>query len=357
MVETASGERLIFLTCQDLTELRKTERALRESDQRFRLALRNAPVSVAAQDRNLRYIWAYNQKTARQDEIIGKLDSDIFMPEEAARITNIKQRVLNEGVEFREQIWLDRPGGRIFLDLCWEPLRDEKGEIAGVVSATVNLTQIKQAEEALKASLGEKEVLLKEIHHRVKNNMQVISSLMALQADQLQDAATKAVLQDVTHRVRSMALVHEKLYQSADMAKVDFADYAQSLLGYLWRAHSTATANIQLTLDLEHVLLSVNAAVPFGLILNELATNALKHAFKKTNTGEVIVSLRGSHAGVVHLRVRDNGTGLPPGFDWRQTKSLGLHLVRILARQLSASVDVSSTDGAEFSIRFGGPNQ
>jgi two-component sensor histidine kinase len=226
--------------------------------------------------------------------------------------------------------------------------------VTGVASATVDLTPIKQAEEALRTSLREKEVLLKEIHHRVKNNMQVISSLVDLQADQLQDASTKAVLQDLTHRVRSMALVHEKLYQSTDIARVDFADYAQSLLGYLWRAHGTAAANIRLTLELEQVPLSVNEAVPCGLILNELATNALKHAFKKTNTGEVIVSLSGSPAGNVRLRLRDNGTGLPPGFDWRQTKSLGLHLVKILARQLSATVDVSSIEGTEFSISFGG---
>jgi two-component sensor histidine kinase len=193
-------------------------------------------------------------------------------------------------------------------------------------------------------------VLFKEIHHRVKNNMQVISSLVSLQAEQLRDAGTKAILQDLTHRVRSMALVHEKLYQSADMAKIDFADYTRSLLGYLWRSHSTATASIRLTLDLEPVPLSVTVAVPFGLILNELATNALKHAFKEASTGEVIVFLGVSPAGDVCLRVRDNGTGLPTGFDWQQTKSLGLHLVKILARQLSAAVDVSSIDGTEFSI-------
>ena len=132
----------------------------------------------------------------------------------------------------------------------------------------------------LKASLAEKEVLLKEIHHRVKNNMQVISSLVALQADRLPDAAMRAVLQDVTHRVRSMALVHEKLYQSADMARVEFAEYAQSLLNYLWRAHGTAASGVRLALDLEPVPLSVNAAVPCGLILNELVSNALKHAFR-----------------------------------------------------------------------------
>ena len=155
---------------------------------------------------------------------------------------------------------------------------------------------------ALKASLAEKEILLKEIHHRVKNNMQVISSLVALQAERLPDAATREVLQDVSHRVRSMALVHEKLYQSADMARVEFAEYAQSLLNYLWRAHGTTASRVRLALDLEPVPLSVNAAVPCGLILNELASNALKHAFHGRADGE-----RGGIASR-----QPGGPGLPP---------------------------------------------
>jgi two-component sensor histidine kinase len=224
------------------------------------------------------------------------------------------------------------------------------------VGINLDIGSLKRIEEALKTSLGEKEVLLKEIHHRVKNNMQVISSLVDLQANQLSDDATRAILRDVTHRVRSMALVHEKLYQSADMARVEFAEYTQTLLNYLWRAHGAAAAGIRLALDLEPIPLSVNAAVPCGLILNELATNALKHAFRGRDGGNVSVSLRGGPEGKVCLRVRDNGTGLPAGLDWRQAKSLGLRLVQILAKQLSANVEFSSAEGTEFSVSFGGPN-
>ena len=162
-------------------------------------------------------------------------------------------------------------------------------------------------------------------------------------------------LQDVTHRVRSMALVHEKLYQSADLARVEFAEYARSLLNYLWRAHGTAASGIRLALDLEPVSLSVDAAVPCGLILNELASNALKHAFRGRAGGEVTVSLRGGADGQVRLCVRDNGAGLPAGFDWRQAQSLGLRLVQMLAGQLHAAVEVSSVEGTEFTITFEGP--
>jgi len=141
----------------------------------------------------------------------------------------------------------------------------------------------KHAEDLLRASLREKEVLLKEIHHRVKNNMQVISSLVSLQADGFQDAALREMLQDVRDRVRSMALVHEKLYQSENLAQVDFAEYARSLLNYLWRVHGEAAGRVRLSLALQPVPLSVETAVPCGLILNELAGNALKHAFVNKN--------------------------------------------------------------------------
>jgi PAS domain S-box-containing protein len=412
-------------TGADVTAVKKTQEALRESEARFRLALRNAPVSVAIEDRNLRYIWAYNQRTARPEEIIGKTDQEIFTPEEAEHIQSLKQRVLRENIELRERMWLERPSGRIFLDIFWEPIHDEAGNVVGVGSATVDLTQFKLAEDALLRSaaelkavneelrlsraatlnlledadaarkkaekttetlriemaerrqaeealrkvhgelailleertrqLREKEVLLKEVHHRVKNNMQVISSLVALQANELRDAAMREVLQDVTYRVRSMALVHEKLYQSADLARVDFAEYIGGLLGYLWRAHGPAAASVTLKLDLEPVALPVDIAVPCGLILNELAGNTLKHAFQGLPGDEVIVSLRNLQDGRILLGVRDNGKGLPEGFDWRQARSLGLRLVQMLASQLDAKVEVTSGKGVGFEITFPGP--
>lgn len=134
---------------KDVTAQVKAEQALRESEARFRLALKNAPVSVSVQNRELRYVWAYNQQTAQPGQIIGRFDHEIFTPEESARITAIKKRVLDEGIELREQMWLDRPKGRVFLDICWEPIRDLAGNVIGVGSATVDQTTIKLAEEAL----------------------------------------------------------------------------------------------------------------------------------------------------------------------------------------------------------------
>jgi PAS domain S-box-containing protein len=153
------GERLFMALSQDITERRRVEQALRESEQRFRLALRNAPVSVAAQDRGLRYVWAYNQRTARPEDLLGKLDADIFKVEEAERLSAIKRRVLSSDVEHREQMWLDRPSGRIYLDIFFEPIHDDAGQVVGVASTAVDLTPMKVAQEALRASEGQYRLL------------------------------------------------------------------------------------------------------------------------------------------------------------------------------------------------------
>jgi PAS domain S-box-containing protein len=214
----------------------------------------------------------------------------------------------------------------------------------------IDITERKRAEEQIKASLAEKEVMLQEIHHRVKNNLQVISSLVSLQADGSTDETVREVLRDVIYRVRSMALVHEKLYQSGSLSLIDFAEYVRGLFGYLWRAHGAAAATVRLTLDLEPVSLSMDIALPCGLILNELAGNALKHAFRSRAEGEVVVTLREDAPGQVSISVRDNGVGLPVGFDWRQASSLGLRLVQMLAAQLNATVEESGLGGTEFRI-------
>jgi PAS domain S-box-containing protein len=214
---------------------------------------------------------------------------------------------------------------------------------------------IQESEKVLRASLTEKEVLLKEIHHRVKNNMQIISSLISLQSDALADERLQGVLGDVRDRVRTMALVHEKLYQAEDLSRLDFVEYVSSLLNYLWSAHGAATGNVRLIMTLAPLILSVEMAVNCGLILNELASNIIKHAFPGDSGGEVTVTLEHDPAtGAVCLRVRDNGIGLPADLDWRQSPSLGLRLVQMLVGQIRGTVQTgpSPGPGTEFRISF-----
>lgn len=220
------------------------------------------------------------------------------------------------------------------------------------VTAT-DITARKQAERALKALLAEKEVLLKEVHHRVKNNMQVLSSLVSLQASSVSDPAVLAALADVSERMRSMGLVHEKLYQAEDLRTVDLAPYVKSLLDSLWSANRSGVA-IELKLALQPVSLTLEKAVPCGLILNELASNTFKHAFRGRAQGVVTISTRVGPDGRVSLCVSDNGVGLPPGFDWQQTQTLGLRLVHLLSKQLGGTVAARNSHGGgtEFEIQF-----
>ena len=171
------------------------------------------------------------------------------------------------------------------------PIRDENDKIVYWAGINLDITNLKQAEKKLQTLLTEKEVLLQEIHHRVKNNLQIISSLVSLQSNNLTDESVREDFDDMCDRIRTMSLIHEKMYQTRDLAQLNFADYATDLLRSLWRSHSVLAENVRLNLVLTPVLLSIEVAVPCGLILNELASNALKHAFSENTDGELMVSL------------------------------------------------------------------
>mgnify|MGYP000112019950 CR=1 FL=1 len=257
-----------------------------------------------------------------------------------------------EGKSSSHASLITKSGATVPIESSVAPIIDAFGQLQGNVLVLRDIMARQKAEAALKASLAEKEVLIKEIHHRVKNNMQVISSLVDLQAEEVEDEAMRDIFRDVIYRVRSMAMVHEKLYLSTNLACVEFDDYARSLLDYLWRAQDAAVPGVALDLDLRPVSLPVNEAVPCGLILNELFTNALKHAFVNRQGGTVTVSLRTDARGTLLLSVKDDGIGLPAHVDFEKSPSLGLRLVKMLAGQLHARVDVQTDKGTAVRIRF-----
>ena len=219
-------------------------------------------------------------------------------------------------------------------------------------NAQQEIFERKRAEATVKASLQEKEVLLKEIHHRVKNNLQVISSLLSLQANHIVDHKVLAALEDSQHRVRSMALIHQKLYQSTNLAQIDFGDYIRELAGYLFRAQSGHTRNISLNIQTDNVNLDLDMAVPGGLILNELISNCLKHAFPDGQGGEITVTCRAIEGGQIILTVGDDGVGLSAGLALENPGTLGLDLVKSLTEQLGGSLQVDTTQGVEFRLAF-----
>lgn len=214
------------------------------------------------------------------------------------------------------------------------------------------VSERKTAEQQVLNSLQEKEVLLKEIHHRVKNNLQIISSLLNLQTRGIEDPSTLQAMRDSQMRIRSMALIHEKLYQSPSLASIDFGEYVKSLTIDLFRTYRGQASGIQLEIRVDQVFLSLDHAVSCGLILNELMTNALKYAFPTGRSGTIWVELHSTPGSVLHLSVTDDGVGIPSDLDIFKTKSLGLQLVNNLVRQLDATLEVETSGKTSFLISF-----
>lgn len=209
----------------------------------------------------------------------------------------------------------------------------------------------KIAEEDLKKSLEEKEVLLKEVHHRVKNNMQIISSILNLQANSIKNKAIRKLFEDSQDRIKSMALVHENLYKTKDFSRIDFEIYVTSLVQNLCRSYGMVEKNIKCKLDLEKVYLSIDIAIPCGLIINELVTNSLKHAFVYSNKGVIFVQLKKS-GNEISIIVADNGKGMENAVDMQNIQSLGLQLVYTLVEQIDGKISQESVNGTKFIINF-----
>jgi two-component sensor histidine kinase/sensor domain CHASE-containing protein len=210
----------------------------------------------------------------------------------------------------------------------------------------------KRAEETIRASLREKEALLKEVHHRVKNNLQVVSSLLYLQSAGVQSEEALHALADSQNRISSMALVHERLYRSRDLTSIDMADYVRTVAENLLDSYGGGAQNVRLNLRLDDIRLHIDAAIPCGLIVNELVSNALKHGFPDDRLGEVRVELAASGDGEAILAVEDDGVGLPEGFCLETSESLGLQLVKTLATQLDGRLEYRNSAGARFAISF-----
>ncbi len=242
---------------------------------------------------------------------------------------------------------LRRDGTEFPVDIMLSPLETPEGllVLAVVRDATERKAIEAQAREA-------RETYIKEIHHRVKNNLQVISSLLFLQSRSVHEPATLGVLRESRNRVRSIAMIHEKLYRSPDVTRLDFAEYVRDLVTDLQAAYEVERGKVTVHTRVQDVRLGMDTAIPCGLIINELVSNALEHAFPGENGGEILIDLRPAGDRMFELRVWDDGIGLPSDLDWRNASSLGLRLVSDLTRQLDGSIDLETTAGTLFRLRL-----
>ncbi|HSE83248.1 MAG TPA: histidine kinase dimerization/phosphoacceptor domain -containing protein [Thermodesulfobacteriota bacterium] len=220
--------------------------------------------------------------------------------------------------------------------------------IAGHIAYAI---ERKLSDERIQSSLREKEILLKEIHHRVKNNLQIISSLLNLQSRSITSEEVRQRLKESQNRVKSMALIHEKLYQSENLVGINFKDYIRSLLSYLLSSYGADPNKVKFKIDADNVLLSLDRAIPCGLIVNEIASNSLKYAFPNGREGEISVALSSDNGNHI-LSISNDGIPFPENIDFRNTKSLGLQLVCALTEQIRGTIELNKSSGTEFRIIF-----
>lgn len=337
-------------------QTRRTADELKSSEIRFQSFMNNSPALARIKDAEGHVVYMNNTCEhvfgVSIAECEGKSDDELWPRDVAERLRSRDLAVLESGEPSRvvEEVLL-RDGRRVqFLTFRFLVYDATGRRMLGEVSTDIS-EQIR-TQEALSQALAAKEVLFRELHHRVKNNLNVVSSLLSMQAEILKDSAVGRALADAQRRIACMALVHERLNSGEGSDEIDFRDYAASLSRNLLDVYGATENGIRLRMELCPVSLELNQAVPCGLILNELVTNSLKYAFPNGRSGEIVVALRQDENDVVSIRVADDGVGLPPGFEWRQSPSLGLRIVNILSRQLDGTIAHGEGPGASFVLAF-----
>ncbi|MBZ2172425.1 sensor histidine kinase [Nitratidesulfovibrio sp. SRB-5] len=343
---------------REIAERREFERALAESEERFRQLMENSSevfwVRDLASDRLLYLSPAYETvwgRPVREAMRGGNPRMGTVHPDDRNALETAMAGIVTSATPVDAEFRIMRPDGEVrWVHARAFPVRDGEGNVYRVAGLAEDVTARRTAEEGIRASLREKEILLREVHHRVKNNLQLIVSLLNLQAAYADGAADRERFIESRNRVASMALAHEELYRANDLASVNVADYVERLARKL--AQSSVDAEVELALDLPPLFLPVSAAIPCGLILNELVTNAIKHAFPGRDAGRIAIAAR-RHGRQVEVRVSDDGAGLPEGFDPAGGATLGMQLVGSLVAQLGGRLEVASgIAGASFVVRF-----
>ena len=287
-----------------------------------------------------------------RNELLGR-PFDTICPAEESDSVALMLRLAVEGyLRSVERSLLKKDGSPMPVSFSGSALSDSSGEIVGFVCVAHDLSRQKQIEQTIRDSLKRKETLLREVHHRVKNNLQVISSLLELQSSYFDEERVLEMFAESQSRIRAMALIHEQLHRAPDLEEIDIRDYIETLAHQLFESRGIRADEIALRFRLEEHLLDSDQAVALGLIVNELVANALKHGFSDGSAGEVCVSFRSADGATLNLSVADNGKGLAKDFKLKETESLGLNLVAALVKQLQGTLHLTSNGGTEFRVEF-----
>lgn len=347
----------VMIVVVDITDRKKTEEALRESEERYRYLFDNANDFVFTLGLDQRFtslnkaaldVTGYSIEEALTMTIL-----DVLAPDYVERAREMIRKKIQDGDPTTYEVEIvAKDGRRLPLEINTQLILGD-GKPVGIQGIGRDITGRRQMEEQIRRSLNDKETLLREVHHRVKNNFQVILSLINLQSEKIEDPELRKSFADAQNRIRSMVLIHEQLYKSEDISLLDSGPYVTTIVNELHSTFSSTGPVCTPRIEVESIKLIVDQAISCGLIINELVTNAYKYAFPRGWKGnpEMIVSMT-EREGMIELSVSDNGTGMPPDFDPQKARTLGLSLVSMLAKQLKGSLEIRRTRGTEVIIRF-----
>ena len=342
---------------RDITALKKAEEELKLSEERHRAIYDQAYIGIARIAKIGRFLLV-NERLCQMlgysaEEMYRQTFYDLTLTEEVEDSLKNWDSLLSGEIDnfSREQTYLHKNGDHISTNVTVSLVRDTKGNPNYYVAVFEEITERKAQERALKESLAEKEILLKEVHHRVKNNMQVITSILNLQSAYINDEGALQMLKESQDRIKSMSLIHESLYQSNILSQVNISEYVTNICKNLYHSYLRPEGGIQLDFDMDEVHLNLDTSIPCGLILNELMSNAMKYAFTGLDEGKITVGLRRKEERFV-LSVEDNGVGLPDGFVIEESDSLGLQLVSTLVTQIGGELVIHSKEPTKFTIDF-----
>jgi len=355
ILDQVGSEREFESFMENITDRVEAEKALRESEEKFRVLAETAPAAIVVyQDENFVYVnpAAVHLFGYGEAELLGMKFWEWAHPDNRTMVKDLGMaRQRGEPVPTQyEHRFVSKSGEAGWVMVAAGSIT-YRGNPAGIATF-IDITENKRAEERMQTALAEKVVLLKEIHHRVKNNLQIISSLLELQSDYIEGDDSKRFIRESQDRIRSMALVHEQLYKSEDLSVIDFACYVDELVLSLYRSSVVDQDKIRTDVEVLNIELGIDEAIPCGLIINELVSNSLKHAFPGNRRGSITIRGTLDEEGYICLLVADTGIGLPPGFNLATSESLGLQIVSLLTKQLHGSLDIRGDEGMAVCIRF-----